>query len=69
MRKRAEKAKRSKTVGRYVLLVRRIYSEKMVYERTIVVVRGPVLRNALRNIFRGAEGFTLTDEEHAEVEL
>lgn len=49
--------------GRYILLVRRVYSEKMMYERTVVVVKGIVLRNALRNIFMGAKGFQLTGQD------
>ncbi|XDG06081.1 hypothetical protein ABKA04_005696 [Annulohypoxylon sp. FPYF3050] len=35
----------------------------MMYERTVVVVKGVVLRNALRNIFMGAKGFQLTGQD------
>ncbi|KAF2965667.1 hypothetical protein GQX73_g7873 [Xylaria multiplex] len=57
----------SKKYNRCVLFVRRVYTEKMIYDETLLVVKGPILRNALRNIFRGARGFGLTVEEESEV--
>ncbi|KAL1388067.1 hypothetical protein HDK64DRAFT_329212 [Phyllosticta capitalensis] len=52
--------------SRFVLFVRRVYSERMIVERTVVQVNGQVLRNALRNIFRESEGFTLTKDQGVE---
>ncbi|KAK8241968.1 P-loop containing nucleoside triphosphate hydrolase protein [Phyllosticta capitalensis] len=40
----------------------------MIVERTVVQVNGQVLRNALRNIFRESEGFTLTKDQGVELE-
>ncbi|KAI0535349.1 P-loop containing nucleoside triphosphate hydrolase protein [Xylaria digitata] len=57
----------SKKYTRCVLFVRRVYTEKMIYNETLLVVKGPILRNALRNIFRGARGFGLTDDEESEL--
>lgn len=57
----------TKGSSRFVLFVRRVYSEKMTFVRTIVQVNGQVLRNALRNIFRESEGFTLTKDQGVEV--
>lgn len=39
----------------------------MTYSHTVIAVKGLAIRNALRNIFRGAEGFTLTADESVEV--
>ncbi|KAF8859460.1 P-loop containing nucleoside triphosphate hydrolase protein [Acephala macrosclerotiorum] len=57
-----------KKLGRYVLFVRRVYTEKMTYSHTVIIVKGAILRNALCNIFRGADGFILTDDENVEIE-
>jgi len=35
--------------------------------KTVLVIPGPILRNALRNIFRGADGFGLTETDTTEV--
>lgn len=56
-------AKPSKKYDRYILLVRRVYSEKMVYERTEVDIKGSILRKVMRNIFDGADGFVLSDND------
>ncbi|KAI1130692.1 P-loop containing nucleoside triphosphate hydrolase protein [Nemania abortiva] len=57
----------SKKYMRCVLFVRRVYSERMIYDGTVLVVKGPILRNALRNIFRCAQGFGLTDDQESEL--
>ncbi|OHE97571.1 hypothetical protein CORC01_07186 [Colletotrichum orchidophilum] len=44
-----------------VLLVRRQYSEKMVYVSTVIDVKGLALRKAILAIFRGAEGLEMTE--------
>ncbi|ORY18232.1 P-loop containing nucleoside triphosphate hydrolase protein [Clohesyomyces aquaticus] len=62
------KARReSKKHKNCVIFVRRDYSEDMTSFTTALVFSGSVLRNALRNIFRGAEGFGLTENESTEL--
>lgn len=39
----------------------------MTYSHTVIIIKGAILRNALCNIFRGADGFILTDDENVEV--
>ena len=36
---------------------------------TALVISGSILRNALRNIYRGAEGFGLTENQSTEASL
>jgi hypothetical protein len=60
---RAESKKHKKSV----ILVRRDYQEDMISFTTALVISGSVLRNALRHIFKGAAGFTLTESDSTEV--
>ncbi|KAM4063705.1 hypothetical protein HRG_006828 [Hirsutella rhossiliensis] len=57
----------TESFDRFVLFVRRVYNEKMLYSHTIVVVKGEVIRRALRVIFRSAEGFSPPYNADAEV--
>ncbi|KAI0164351.1 P-loop containing nucleoside triphosphate hydrolase protein [Hypoxylon sp. FL1284] len=47
---------------RCVIFVRRDYQEDMTNFTTFLVISAGPLRNALRNIFRGADGFSLTED-------
>ncbi|KAI6089961.1 P-loop containing nucleoside triphosphate hydrolase protein [Hypoxylon rubiginosum] len=58
----------SKKHKRCVIFVRRDYSEDMTSFTTALVISGATLRNALRNIFRGTDGFGLTEDESTEVD-
>ncbi|KAF2118078.1 P-loop containing nucleoside triphosphate hydrolase protein [Lophiotrema nucula] len=60
---RAESKKHKKPI----ILVRRDYQENMIDFTTALVISGAVLRNALRHIFRGAAGFTLTESDSTEL--
>lgn len=59
----------SKKYKKCVIFVRRDYSEDMTSFTTALVISGTVLRNALRNIFRGADGFGLTEVESTEASV
>ncbi|XXH03772.1 hypothetical protein Hte_010178 [Hypoxylon texense] len=58
----------SKKHKRCVIFVRRDYEEDMTSFTTALVISGATLRNALRNIFRGADGFGLTEDESTELD-
>ncbi|KAF2729071.1 P-loop containing nucleoside triphosphate hydrolase protein [Polyplosphaeria fusca] len=60
---RAESKKHKKPI----ILVRRDYQENMTDFTTALVISGSVLRNALRHIFKGAAGFTLTESDSTEL--
>ncbi|PVI00677.1 P-loop containing nucleoside triphosphate hydrolase protein [Periconia macrospinosa] len=57
----------SKKYKNCVIFVRRDYDEDMLSFTTALIISGLVLRNALRNIFRGAAGFGLTENETTEM--
>ncbi|KAK8238708.1 P-loop containing nucleoside triphosphate hydrolase protein [Phyllosticta capitalensis] len=66
--KPAKAKKESKKHRKCVIFVRRDYSEDMTSFTTVLIISGAVLRNALRQIFRGAEGFSLTESEKTELD-
>jgi hypothetical protein len=67
IQKPAKPRPESKKHKKPVILVRRDYQEDMMSFTTALVISGSVLRNALRHIFRGAAGFTLTESDSTEV--
>ncbi|CAH0054510.1 unnamed protein product [Clonostachys solani] len=50
-----------------VIYALRVYTEDMITFNTKLRIPGQKLRNALQNIFRGAQGFGLTDSENTEI--
>ncbi|KAF2450414.1 P-loop containing nucleoside triphosphate hydrolase protein [Karstenula rhodostoma CBS 690.94] len=66
IQKPAKPRTESKKSKKPVILVRRDYEENMLDFTTALVISGTVLRNALRHIFRGAAGFTLTESDSTE---
>ncbi|KAK8249069.1 P-loop containing nucleoside triphosphate hydrolase protein [Phyllosticta capitalensis] len=52
---------------RHVLFVRRVYNQRMKFDKTIIQVNGRRLRNALRNMFQETKGFGLTKDQNTEV--
>ncbi|KAK8189295.1 uncharacterized protein BKA78DRAFT_167801 [Phyllosticta capitalensis] len=53
---------------RHVLFVRRVYNQRMKFDKTIIQVNGRRLRNALRNMFQETKGFGLTKDQNTELE-
>ncbi|CAG9953903.1 unnamed protein product [Clonostachys rosea f. rosea IK726] len=50
-----------------VIYALRVYTEDMITFNTQLRIPGQKLRNALQNIFRGAQGFGLTESENTEI--
>uniref|UniRef100_A0A8H7N2U1 AAA+ ATPase domain-containing protein n=1 Tax=Bionectria ochroleuca TaxID=29856 RepID=A0A8H7N2U1_BIOOC len=50
-----------------VIYALRVYTEDMITFKTQLRIPGQKLRNALQNIFRGAQGFGLTESENTEI--
>ncbi|KAF1997704.1 P-loop containing nucleoside triphosphate hydrolase protein [Amniculicola lignicola CBS 123094] len=67
LQKPSKKRDESKKHKNCVIFVRRDYSEDMTSFNTVLIISGLVLRNALRHIFRGAEGFSLTENPSTEL--
>lgn len=49
--------------------MRRDFEDDMKTFTTALVISGATLRNALRNVFQGAGGFALTENESTEVHI
>ncbi|ETS80813.1 hypothetical protein PFICI_08342 [Pestalotiopsis fici W106-1] len=61
LKKPAKPKNESRRYKDCVIFVRRDYNPEMTDYQTVLIISGEVLRNALRNIFRGAAGFGLTE--------
>jgi hypothetical protein len=57
--KTVEPDEKFKKLGRYVFVVLRVYTSRMILGSTVVKIKGAVLRAVLQNIFRAVEGFKL----------